>query len=42
MEYFRDELSAWENECNSRQTKVNWQFKTKDVRIKPVFLYPDL
>lgn len=42
IECLRRELSAWENERNSSGAKVNWQFKTKDARIKLVSLYPDL
>lgn len=34
----RRELSAWECERNRNQATVNWQFKTKDARIKLVFL----
>ncbi|GFI25062.1 hypothetical protein IMSAGC012_00168 [Lachnospiraceae bacterium] len=42
LEYLRKELSAWENERNSSKANVNWQFKTKDARIKLASLYPDL
>ena len=38
----RRELSAWECERNRNQATVNWQFKTKDARIKLVSLYPEL
>lgn len=42
IERLRKELSAWENERNSKQAGVDWQFKTKDARIKLASLYPDL
>ena len=35
-----DLLNAWECDRNSRQTGVNWQFTTKDARIKLKRLYP--
>lgn len=40
--HLQKELSVWENERNSNQACVNWQFKTKDARIKLTSLYPDL
>jgi len=42
IENLQRELSVWENERNSKQAGVNWQFKTKDARIKLTSLYPDL
>lgn len=42
LENLQKELSAWKNERNSSQANVNWQFKTKDARIKLASLYPDL
>lgn len=42
IERLRKELSAWENERNSNRAGVDWQFKTKDARIKLASLYPDL
>lgn len=42
IERLREELAAWENERNNNQAKVNWQFKTKDARIKLASLYPNL
>ena len=38
----RNELSAWEIERNEMQAPVNWQFRTKDARIKLLSLYPEL
>ncbi len=42
LEYLQKELSAWENERNTNQAYINWQFKTKDARLKLASLYPDL
>lgn len=42
IEILRSELSAWEQERNGNQAIVNWQFRTKDARIKLVSLYPEL
>lgn len=42
IENLQRELSIWENERNSKQAGVNWQFKTKDARIKLTSLYPNL
>ena len=41
MDVLRSELSAWTNERNNGKSKVNWQFTTKDARIKLVSLYPE-
>ena len=42
IDILRAELSAWEKERNDSQATVNWQFRTKDARIKLVSLYPEL
>ena len=42
IENLKSELSAWENERNNLEAKVNWYFRTKDARIKLVSLYPVL
>lgn len=42
IEHLRDELAVWEKERNSNCSVVNWQFHTKDARIKLVSLYPDI
>jgi hypothetical protein len=34
------ETAAWEKERNAKQAKIDWQFKTKDIRIKLKHLYP--
>ena len=36
----RSEVAAWNADRNNRQTKVDWQFRTKDARIKLKRLYP--
>ena len=36
------ELAAWEKERNETHAKVNWHFRTKDARIKLIFLYPEI
>jgi hypothetical protein len=42
VEVVRKEVNAWQNHRNNRQAKVNWQFTTKDARIKLLHLYPTL
>jgi hypothetical protein len=42
IERLRKEFSAWAGERNNNYGKVNWQFKTKDARIKLASLYPEL
>lgn len=34
------EISAWQSKRNAKQAKANWQFTTKDARIKLHKLYP--
>ncbi|MBC7569442.1 MAG: hypothetical protein H7319_06895 [Spirosoma sp.] len=34
------EIDAWQAKRNSKQAKANWQFTTKDARIKLHKLYP--
>ncbi len=36
------ELAAWQNEVNTDQRQVDWQFTTDDARIKLRNLYPTL
>ena len=38
----RSEVSEWNEDRNTRQTKVDWQFKTEDARIKLKRLYPNV
>jgi hypothetical protein len=42
IELLRNELLAWESKQNNNYAKINWQFKTKDARIKLASLYPEL
>lgn len=42
IDILRSELSIWEQERNSIQATVNWQFRTKDARVKLMSLYPEL
>jgi hypothetical protein len=42
IEKMREKVTSWNNDRNNRQTKVDWQFKTKDARIKLKRLYPKL
>jgi hypothetical protein len=34
-----DEIAAWEHDHNANHTKANWQFTTKNARIKLKHLY---
>ena len=38
----RKEVRAWQSFRNNKDAKVNWQFTTKDARIKLSRLYPTL
>lgn len=42
IDILRTELTAWERERNNSCARVNWQFTTKDARIKLASLYPEL
>ena len=42
IEFLRKELAAWEMERNETKANVNWQFRTKDARVKLISHYPDL
>ncbi len=42
IEKMRAKVTAWNNDRNNRQTKVDWHFKTVDARIKLKRLYPKL
>ena len=39
-ESFEQQVKAWTIQRNIEQPKVNWQFTTKDARIKLIHLYP--
>lgn len=42
LEKLREELDAWNKSYNEDPTPINWQFQTKDSRIKLKRLYPDI
>ena len=42
IEKMRDKVAVWNADRNNRQTKVDWQFRTNDARIKLKRLYPKL
>ena len=42
IEVIRKESSAWQESRNNKGAKVNWQFTTKDARVKLKRLYPTL
>ena len=42
IDKLKAELTSWEKERNEAGAKVNWQFRTKDARIKLISLYPEL
>src|SRR5262249_18546849 len=35
-----DEIAAWDHDRNANHTKADWQFPTKNARIKLKHLYP--
>ena len=35
-----EEIAAWEHDRNANHTKADWQFTTKNARIKLKHLYP--
>lgn len=42
IELLNTEIDAWQNEVNTSQRQVDWQFTTDDARIKLRRLYPTL
>ena len=40
IETVRSEVAAWQSRRDNLQAKVNWQFTTKDARVKLKRLYP--
>jgi len=42
MEEIIRQTSAWQRDRNNRDAKINWQFTTKDSRIKLKRLYPSI
>jgi len=42
MTTIREETEAWQENRNNKKAKINWQFTTKNARIKLKRLYPTL
>lgn len=42
MEKIITEVNAWQDYRNNKNRKINWQFTTKDARIKLKRLYPSI
>jgi transposase len=42
MEKIKTEVEAWQTNRNNKNAKINWQFTTKDARIKLKKLYPSI
>lgn len=40
LESFKQQVRAWTIKRNKERVKINWQFKTRDARIKLAKLYP--
>lgn len=38
----KKEIDSWQNMRNNKNSKINWQFTTKDARIKLRKLYPSI
>ena len=42
IEHVRKQVQEWTNAKNNNPCKINWQFTTKDARIKLKRLYPTI
>ena len=42
MQKIKEEVAAWQNNRNNKNSKINWQFENKDARVKLKRLYPSL
>lgn len=40
MEKIKEEVEAWQSNRDNKNAKINWQFTTKDARVKLKRLYP--
>ncbi|MEE9424961.1 MAG: IS630 family transposase, partial [Methylococcales bacterium] len=40
--YLTQEVTAWTNNRNAKESEMNWRFTTEDARIKLKHLYPTL
>jgi len=41
-EKIKEEVSAWQNQRNNKNSKINWQFTNKEARVKLKRLYPSI
>lgn len=41
-EHINKEVEAWQNDRNNKDSRINWQFTTKESRIKLRRLYPSV
>ena len=42
IEFIKEEVDAWQSHRNNKNSNINWQFTTKDARIKLKKLYPSI
>ena len=42
IEKIKDEVDAWQNHRNNKESTINWQFTTKESRVKLKRLYPSI
>ena len=42
MQEVENEVNAWQNARNNKKCNINWQFTTKEARIKLKRLYPSI
>jgi hypothetical protein len=42
LKSIKSEVSSWQKNRNKKRNKINWQFTTKDARIKLKKLYPSI
>jgi hypothetical protein len=42
LEEMRSETTAWQDQRNSMQARIDWHFTTEDASIKLMRLYPTL
>jgi hypothetical protein len=40
IDTLRRELSVWESDRNNEDSRIVWQFRTKNARVKLASLYP--
>lgn len=42
VEKVKEQVKAWNDDRNNKNSKINWQFTTKDARVKLKRLYPSI